>query len=699
MIDFEGGDGFRLESTRPRRRRQQCRQTTAAPTTTTISVIATCLLAVYCSGFSSAFMSPPHAATIHNKNALSHLTMYASKSALNATTAASAATEAAASIKMGSVEDPTTSASPIDEQEDNDKHHHQRSKAIFTSTSSSTRSSSSHHRHHGGNGNGKIRVVNVEKHFGGRVRYSSSSTIPKKDKNSSGLSTESDEPVLTRSSTDLRRERYKRRIPKHKRRSSEKDAFDWLNWVYHQWKDTPVGHLDEYVMSQMAASIPKLARRKNLREARYAEQALVRLIREAETRVETSEDIDVKQLPVSKYLTLASFNSAMDAYGKIGKPDGVQRILRKMEELHRSDRKRELPHFSHLEPDEFSMCILASAWAKSRAPNAADQVEAVLKYMDMKDIPINTNVFNSVLHAIAISQDTDKALRAEDIVKSMVERSEKNGEDCYPDVYTFQSLIQAWAYSPIEGAPQRCEQILRQMDEEAEKTKRKSLRPNAYCYTTLIHAWSRSSQHGKARNASRLLNELFQKWTESGRKKTFKPNVRTYTATLNACARPALESEKEDAFNIGQQTMDKLLSGIHDKPNFLSYAAFLAVCETTLGPGPQRDEAVQKTFEMCVRDRMVCQTVLYKLSSAASPDLLDRLTGSYRDDDGTIHLPDSWSLAVNGERPIENAVKYRPFQSPISASSTRRLAAVEELNNNPDGIAWANKPLSSKQIT
>jgi hypothetical protein len=349
------------------------------------------------------------------------------------------------------------------------------------------------------------------------------------------------------------------------------------------------------------------------------------------------------------------------------------------------------------------MCTLATAWAKSRAPDAADQVEAMLRFMELKQIRINTNVYNAVIHAIAISHDTDKALRAEDIVKSMIERSEKDGQNCYPDVYTFQSLIQAWAYSPVGGAPQRCEQILRRMDDEAEKTKNKSLMPNIYCYTTLIHAWARSNEHGRARNASRLLNEVYERWNESGKSKRFKPNVKTFTATLNACARPAVESEKRDAFEIGKQTMDKLATGIHGRPNFLSYAAFLSVCESTLEPGIERDAIVKKTFEKCARDQMVCETVLRKLFSAASPSLLDSLVGAYNDGDGNIVLPDSWSSNVHGERSVGRVAQSRRIHAPISESSHHRLKAIGELSYDslPNGIwdlAWKDKPLPARRI-
>jgi hypothetical protein len=330
----------------------------------------------------------------------------------------------------------------------------------------------------------KVRVVRVEKSFRRRIRQTASSNnIPTTTK--------------TASSGANQREKRKRRIPKHLKRTPNEDEFDWLHWVYQNWKNTQPGQLNDYMLSQIAASIPRWARRKSLQAAQRAEQALGRLIQEAKARVDDKKKKqslgDVDQLPVSEYLTVSVFNAAMDAYGKIGRPDGVQRILRRMENLRQSAGTSGCDaesHFHHLHPDEFSMSILATAWAKSRSPDSADQVEAILQFMDLKNMSVNTNVYNTVLHAIAVSPHADKALRAEDIVESMKGRPMNSNQDCYPDVYTYQSLIQAWAYTPVAGAPQRCELILRLMDEEADKAKISSLKPNNYCYTSKFFVFS-----------------------------------------------------------------------------------------------------------------------------------------------------------------------------------------------------------------
>ena len=99
--------------------------------------------------------------------------------------------------------------------------------------------------------------------------------------------------------------------------------------------------------------------------------------------------------------------------------------------------------FSCLQPDEFSMSTLATAWAKSQSQEAAQKAEAIIKYMDLNGLIPNTITYNSVLHAIAVGNECDRALKAEDMVRRMTRRHEENGEDCQPDVYSYQSKSSA----------------------------------------------------------------------------------------------------------------------------------------------------------------------------------------------------------------------------------------------------------------
>lgn len=253
---------------------------------------------------------------------------------------------------------------------------------------------------------------------------------------------------------------------KRKKRSQSKrsEEFQWLNWLYTECKRTEPGKLDELVLKRLVPAISSWGRRKSPKAANRAEEFLERIIAE--------------NLAGNKKagVTVNLFNAAMDGHAKVGNPAGVQRILRRMEHL-----RKKHESLAHLKPDVFSMSTLVTAWAKSRSPDAPAKAEAILNYMELNDLSPNTITYNSVLHAMAVGDQIDKAVKAEDFVKHMRLRHLK-GEDCQPDIYSYQLLIQAWSTTSVPGAPQKAERILRLLDNEAEKGN-KALAPNSHCFT------------------------------------------------------------------------------------------------------------------------------------------------------------------------------------------------------------------------
>jgi hypothetical protein len=277
----------------------------------------------------------------------------------------------------------------------------------------------------------------------------------------------------------------KARVPQEQKKTTkiakvegdDEKEFQWLNWVYCRWTQCPPGTIPPAVLKQMEPAISRWGRRKSLVGAERAEELLERLIQEY---LLGNPHLD---------LSVSLFNSAMDAYAKVGNPQGVQRILRRMREIRRNH-KSETPgstriqngrsalDFSHLVPDVISMSTLATAWAKSRSPEASAMVESILCYMETKDLVPNLITYNSVLHAVATSGGLkmDRGMRAQRIIDSMKD----NG--CEPDVYSYQMLIQAWSKTIVDNAPERAERILKHLEDEAYQGN-KQLAANAHCYT------------------------------------------------------------------------------------------------------------------------------------------------------------------------------------------------------------------------
>ena len=211
----------------------------------------------------------------------------------------------------------------------------------------------------------------------------------------------------------------------------------------------------------------------------------------------------------------------------------------------------------------------------------------------------------------------------------------------------------------------------------------------------MIHSWARSSEKNRARHAYQLLNVMTRRYYDAKieynanntkKNKTFykllKPNVKTFTSVLNACARPVAKSERADAFAIAQLTMAELSLGTHGKPNFLSYAAYLAVCGTALEVGPERDAETKKTFRDCIQAGQVGKIVLEKLYTAASPELLHELIGDHLDERGQISIPNHWNKYTEGERTGGNALAQMEVNEElvrnIPKASQQRLEDVQK---------------------
>jgi len=239
----------------------------------------------------------------------------------------------------------------------------------------------------------------------------------------------------------------------------------------------------------------------------------------------------------------------------------------------------------------------------------------------------------------------------------------------------------------------------------------------------VIHSWARSSEMNRARQAYQLLNVMTRRFHDAkseynmnntkknkSRYKLLKPNVKTFTSVLNACARPMYASEKEDAFAIAKLAMAELSLGTYGKPNFLSYAAYLAVCATTLEVGPARDAETKKTFRDCIQAGQVGQIVLEKLFAAASPELRDELIGEHQDERGQITIPPHWNKSTEGERAGGNSLVQievndeavskipKPFQQRLENvqkfGGKSSIYSENLVGTDGEGISWSKDEFS-----
>lgn len=433
-------------------------------------------------------------------------------------------------------------------------------------------------------------------------------------------------------------------------RKTDETRIPWRVQIEQEIKQhSGIGTLPKQLLDQIPPVITCWARRRTPEGATKAQALLERYV-----------DEYLAGNPHAK-LEVRLFNIAMDAWTKSRRDDApqqIQKLMKLMQDLRASDSNDQV--LVNLVPDVISMSSLCLAWAKSRSPHAAEKATAILEYMERQGLRPNTITYNAVLLAHVHSQSRDKAIKVEGIIARMKYRHEQcHHDECRPDVYSYQSLIAAWSRTSMSGTPQKAEEVLDYLDMEARMGKT-YLTPNCHCYVAAIHAWSHSEEHFKSRRAYEILCHMRDLYKQTS-KEELKPNVVAYTAVLNACALPVDKLERESALAIAQLVMEELRIYGHDRPNFLTYAAFLHVLGSTIPNGTRRDDLSRQAFNEARANGQVGYIVLEKLHIASPTTynaIVENITEQDEHGNNVVRIPYSWGRHVVGERdPMTRVIK------------------------------------------
>lgn len=416
---------------------------------------------------------------------------------------------------------------------------------------------------------------------------------------------------------------------KNRKSKKKRDReYQWLNWLYHQWKQRPVGMLDESILSQFVPAMTSYAKRRSTQAADRARQLLDRNILEYQAGN-----------PHAK-LNVTIFNAAMNCYAAIGKPEPAEEILGLMNKL-----AKENPGLEEvLKPDVICLTTLASAWSRSRTDQAPRKTLAYLEYMESHNMSPSTHTYNTVLASMVSGtsksdlRGSEKAqLSAMSLIRRMKERYAQGREECKPSVYTYQLLI-----TNMRGNPLKAEQVLNYLKQQADESGDKSLEPNAHVYSAAINAFAYSHHPDKAKKAYELLQDMKDRYEKEG-KVACRPNVVVYTAVLNACCKPSRGCNRDLTFSVARLVLEELQYSDYGDPNFLTYASFLRVCAECLRSNDDdKDAVVRPVFEQCCQAGQVGPIVLEKLKDAASPSLYEELLRGRTWEE----IPQSWTRSV-----------------------------------------------------
>ena len=296
---------------------------------------------------------------------------------------------------------------------------------------------------------------------------------------------------------------------------------------------------------------------------------------------------------------VTTFNTAMNAWSKShGLNAGMkaEHIFRKMERwTHDCNNGRGDIHnpsvYQGVQPNTRSLAIVLDAWANSKHDDSFDRILATFYHavdklnVDPDDeenngmntsrtpvVPLNTVVFNSVLHGLANSSRGREAAEKAQEVFTIMEELKENGTlhmqmyshrsdsleevntETRPNTRTWSLLLKCWANAVKstdkdggESAASQAESILHQMEELYNNGE--NIKPNAVTYTSCINAWSKCSSETGARHALSIL-ERMEEMYKATKDEELKPNAIHYNSCLSALCQGHSKETLEQAMQL-----------------------------------------------------------------------------------------------------------------------------------------------------
>jgi pentatricopeptide repeat protein len=357
--------------------------------------------------------------------------------------------------------------------------------------------------------------------------------------------------------------------------------------------------------------------------------------------------------------SLIAFNGVMAAWGRQGRADMAESILKLMDEVRlkctnltpdaisynsvvhaylRSDDKElalqkvsEIVKFMEdnchkqpaIKPNVFTYNTLMKCWIQSDREDVAEQSEATLmriqRLWDSGDISLQpTNrMFNMVINAYAKGNSRDAARKAVLLLESM-----KQSELCQPDVISYTSVIECLSKSTDPQSGEKAEELLSEAFQRYQETKDNALRPNARTFAMVILTLARTN--GSVVRARELLVQLLELYEETN-DPDLRPNQYHYNYVLNCAANTIEETKKLEAFQVATLTYQEMRKSNLVRPDSFTYAFWLKCCNNLIPPGDLRKKCVEYSFEECRKEGLVSKEVLLRLTQGNPPKLVDKL--------------------------------------------------------------------------
>jgi pentatricopeptide repeat protein len=321
-----------------------------------------------------------------------------------------------------------------------------------------------------------------------------------------------------------------------------------------------------------------------------------------------------------------SFNTVILAFAKKGNYTKAVQIIRQMEE--RDDLS---------DPDTLTYNALLYALAQSKDQGTTKKAEQLLREMigGRHNVTVDTTSFNTVIYAwsqIANKSTPAAAHRAQQLLNHMEELALAGNTTVCPDIYTYTTVIQAWA---------NCEQSLKSQKILDAMTS-KGLLPNRFTYTAVMSSLAKT---GMAEEAETLLNRMMLAYKQGD--KSLKPDTVAFSSVMDGWARLS-HVDKPYAADRALSLLDRMkcLEREGMGPNARTYTSVLSAV------------AKSGTWEACEKARELLRDMEYEYEE-----------GSKWLQPSVIHY---------------NAVLHAYARSPRADKALRASSFLQTMKNHPN---------------
>lgn len=233
------------------------------------------------------------------------------------------------------------------------------------------------------------------------------------------------------------------------------------------------------------------------------------------------------------------------------------------------------------------------------------KAESILKYMDAlqvagADVEPDTVSYNIILGGyvrVANAINTDAPLRAERVLRQMVDLQSEGLSSISPDQRSYVHVIRCWAKIKRHNSGERCEWWLRKMWQEFDDTGNEHIRPNTDVYNAVMSGY----EGVDAVKVDNLLTEMLD--LEQTDNWPFRPNTNSFSLAMRSWLKDGKNNATagegiSHAFNRLQALVEREAEGIPQSST--SHEMFAGILKAA-SKGPSVNEAtldiVVETYE------------------------------------------------------------------------------------------------------